>query len=181
MNNTKSKFKSNLIYKLKRSYGTPVSLQQIDQHSVDLSTGEKTTILKLYKINKAIVLRAREFRSFVYDLAFISANKDFTTGGFFDPTDLGIILDVKDLQGYIPSEDDFVIIKNKQYNIKQLEHLDEILILTISKIDGSLDVILIEEHNGLIIEQETSYFIQDRLNRSVVSVLTLTDIVKEVP
>ena len=166
---------------MKRSYGTPVSLQQIDQHSVDLSTGEKTTILKLYKINKAIVLRAREFRSFVYDLAFISANKDFTTGGFFDPTDLAVILDVKDLQNYIPSEDDFVVIKSKQYNIKEIQHLDEILILTVRKVDGSLDVILIEEHNGFIIEQEASYIIQDRLDRSVESVLNLTDVVKEVP
>ena len=60
---------------------------RITGSEVNSTTGEKTVVYNKFNIKRAIVLKAREYRSFVYDLAFISANKDFTTGGFFDPTD----------------------------------------------------------------------------------------------
>jgi len=56
----------------------------------------------------------------VYDLAFISANKDFTTGGYFDTSDRRIIIDARDLGTWVLDVDHYVIFNNRQYEIKSI-------------------------------------------------------------
>jgi len=84
-----------------------------------LETGEKDISYLTAHIARAIVQPARTSRSFVYDLAYISANKDFTSGGFFDATDRRVIIDAADLPAdWELDNDQFVIFDNRRFDIK---------------------------------------------------------------
>jgi hypothetical protein len=181
--NTKLKFVRNVLYKLKRSYGMPVDLHKIESHSVDPPTGEKTTILGVIHVSKAIVLRAREFRSFVYDLAFISANKDFTTGGFFDPTDRRVIFAASDLGGYEPTISDFLIIDNERYDVKEVHELEQDYGYGVlaRKLKGQNIRRIVPSHSGLILSQAVESVTSGLLERVPTSVLNLTHELQEVP
>ena len=168
---------------MKRSYGLPVDLHKIDQHTVDPETGEKTTVLGVIHINKAIILRAREFRSFVYDLAYISANKDFTTGGYFDPEDRRGFIDRRDLNGYVPTLDDYLIFQNERWDIIEILEFESDIAFgfLLRKIRGA-DITRIEQtHTMLNLIQESSSTTVGLLDRSVTSSLNLTQNLKEVP
>lgn len=181
---TKLTFIKKVIYKLKRSYGLPIDYYQIVGHSLDPQTGDKVTILTKTKIRRAVVLRAREFRSFVYDLAFISANKDFTTGGYFDPEDRKIIIDPKDVPvGFEPNVDDYFIYQNVKYEIKEVFHFEEDYAYTMlaRKLRGAPIVRIEEALSVMNLQQEPSSIIQDKLERTVESVLTLTQTLEENP
>ena len=123
---SKLRFINRTLYRLKRSYGTPVDLYKFTS-TTDINTGEITETFTVKKIRRALVEPTREMRSFVYDLAYISANKDFTMGGFFDPSDRIVVVDRK---RDIPSDwgdlnlNQFFMIKNKRYDIKSLQEYE---------------------------------------------------------
>ena len=82
-------------------------------------TGQKDITYSKVHIRKVVVQPARQQTSFVYDLAYISANKDFTGGGFFDTSDRRIIIDAADLPtDWVMDNDQFVIFDNRRYDIK---------------------------------------------------------------
>lgn len=176
-------FMKRAIYKLKRSYGLPVVLQKIEQHSTDPETGVKSTVLGAIHIDRAIVLRAREFRSFVYDLAYISANKDFTTGGFFDPEDRRALVDADDLEGYEPNVGDHVIFQAERYDIKNVFHFENNLVygFLLRKLRGSDIVSMHTAHSGLVLTQTATSETVSKLIREATSVINLTQDLKEVP
>lgn len=121
----KLKFISRTLYRLKRSYGIPVYLYKTI-NTTDYETGAITTTYTNTRINKALIEPTRELRSFVYDLAYISANKDFTMGGFFDPSDRIVVVDYKD----IPSNwgrvdlDQFLMVQNERFDIKSIQEYE---------------------------------------------------------
>jgi hypothetical protein len=169
---------------MKRSYGLPIDYYQLVEHTLDPESGNKTTVLTKTHIKNAIVLRAREFRSFVYDLAFISANKDFTTGGFFDPEDRRVIIDRKDMPfGFNPNVDDYIIFQNNKYEVIELFEFEENAtdMLLVRKIRGTPIVRIEEALSVLDLQQNQNSAIQDKLDRTVKTLLTLTQEVKEVP
>ncbi len=113
------RFVKRTIYRLKRSYGVPLDLYTQTLGDTDTRTGEKTISYTKAHIRKAIVQPARTHREFVYDLAYISANKDFTTGGFFDASDRRVILDRSDLPAdWVMNNDQFVIFDNRRFDVK---------------------------------------------------------------
>ena len=169
---------------MKRSYGLPIDYHQMVEHETDPESGEKTTTLTHIHIRKAVVLRAREFRSFVYDLAFISANKDFTTGGFFDPEDRKIIIDSIDVPvGFDPKVDDYYIYNNEKYEIAEVFSFENNYAFTMlaRKLRGAPIVRIVETFSTLDLQQDIANEIQDQLDRSIISVLNLTQEVKEIP
>lgn len=179
----KLKFIRNVLYKMKRSYGLPITYHQIVEHEMDPETGVKTTTVSMIQVKRAIVLRAREFRSFAYDLAYISANKDFTTGGFFDPEDRRIILDARDMpSGFEPNVDDFCIFQNEKYEIKELFHFEENYgwTLLVRKLRGAVIDRVEQLLSVMDLQQLATYEIQDKLTRHVESELTLTQLLMEV-
>jgi hypothetical protein len=180
---SKLKHTKNTIYRLKQRMGLPIYYHIIDEHSVDPITGEKTTVLSVINIKKAVVLRAREFRSFVYDLAFISANKDFTTGGFFDPEDRRVLLQASDLNGHNPQIWDYFIFQNDRYDVKEVLEFENNYAfgLLARKVRGQNITRMVLEHSGLLLDQSASAVVVDQLTRSVVSTLTLTQNVLENP
>ena len=180
---TKLKFIKNVIYKLERSYGRAVDFHIVDQHQTDPVTGNKTSVLQVIKINRAVILRARESRSFVYDLAYISANKDFTTGGFFDPEDRRIIIRSEYLNGHVPEIDDYIVVDNKEYNIIEIfKHCNTYAYEFLTKrVKGSLLVRIVGEFNVLTLQQSAEAELVGRLERSLTSELDFSQDLKEVP
>jgi len=161
----------------------PVAYHIVDQNNVDAQTGAKTSVLRVINIKKAPVLRARDFRSFVYDLAFISANKDFTHGGFFDPEDRRIILDAKDLDGHKPEVWDYFIFQNEQYVINEVHSYENNYAYGClgRKLRGQEITRIVTEHSGIIITQEVTYTKTDILTRFPSNLLNLTQSLVENP
>ena len=121
----KLRFINRNLYKLRHSYGVPVTLYKVAS-TTNLDTGEITETFTIKRIRKALVEPTREVRSFVYDLAYIAANKDFTSGGFFDPADRLVIVDrKKDLRNWGDVDlDQFFMIKNRRFDIKSLQEYE---------------------------------------------------------
>ena len=169
---------------MKRSYGLPIDYYQMVGHITDLEDGDKITTLTKTRIQKAVVLRAREHRSFVYDLAFISANKDFTHGGFFDPEDRKIIIDTGDMPTrFKPQVDDYFIFQNEKYEVKEVFDFENNYAYTLlaRKLRGAPIVRIEDASSVLNLTQAVSSETQDRLIQHVTSVLNLTQDLKEVP
>ena len=115
-------FQRQALYILKRHYGVEVDLYKISSDTYDLETGESTKSWNKYTIRKAIVLRGKDVRDFIYDLSFIASNRNFTYGGFFDVDTRYVIIDKKDI-----SQDESVEITQNdhlQFNGKRWEILE---------------------------------------------------------
>ena len=182
MAQTKLNFLKRSVYKLKRSYGLPVQYYVVPSHNVVPETGTKTTETTLIKVRRAVILRSRQFRSFVYDLAYISANKDFTEGGFFDPEDRRILLSQSDMKGHVPTPDDYMIIKNERYDVKEvLTFEDEAAFICLArKLRGGKIVRTETTLSVLNLTQTASVVKGSSLEQSVTSKLNLTQEVLEV-
>lgn len=182
MANTKLKFLKRSVYKLKRNYGVPVQYYQVPSHDVDPVTGVKTTGTTLIQVRRAVVLRSRQFRSFVYDLAFISANKDFTEGGFFDPEDRRVLFDKKDLKGIVPTPDDYMIINDSRYDVAEVLSFEEdaAFICLARKLRGG-DIVRDETALSVLnLTQTVSVVKGNSLEQNVTSKLNLTQELLEV-
>jgi len=141
---------------MKRSYGLPIDLCQQTLGQTNLETGEKDITYMKAHIARAIVQPARTSRSFVYDLAYISANKDFTTGGFFDASDRRVIIDAADLPtDWELDNDQFVIFNNRRYDIKSFYEFESNMgfILVLRETKGQKIVRLLDTVSILSLEQ----------------------------
>jgi len=175
------KFNKQVIYRMKMRYGQPVCVLQLESHSTDVESGAKSVVLAIHQVQKACVLTISESRMFVYDLAFISANKDFTAGGFFDPEDRNVFIDADDLS-YVPEVGDFVHVGAKTYMIRKVDDtLGYIYRLDCKRMQGAANVFAVNAHSALLVANVTSNVLTDRLTRSVSSVLSLTDSLVENP
>ncbi len=109
----------NIIYRLKRQYGLPITLRQPVTNSYDLETGEVTKTYNDLTIKRAILPPTKFTRDFEYDLSFIAANKNFTYGGFFGSNVRLCIIDADDLtSGYEPDLSYLVVFETELYTIK---------------------------------------------------------------
>ena len=123
---------SAILYRLKREFGLPAKLRVVNDTN-NIETGVITPANTDYSIRRAILAPRRSVRDFVYDLAFIAANKNFTYGGFFDADRRTVIIDSKDLpSGVRPTQDMIIIFDTEQYDILgvQRAELDRGYILT---------------------------------------------------
>ncbi len=108
-----------VIYRLKRDYGFPIRLYKITNVTLDLEAGTKTRRVKYKSIARAVFVTARLYRSFVYDLSFIAVNKNFVSGGFFDPEDRVILIDWQDTRDFEIKVDDYIVYDDKHYLITE--------------------------------------------------------------
>lgn len=171
------------ITSFKHRYGLPIDYHIIDQHDVDPTTGDKTTVLAVHHVKKAVVMRTREFRSFVYDVAYMAANRDFTEGGYFDPEDRSIIVDAKDLGGHEPTVDDYIIFQNKRYDVSEVAEfeVDHMFAFNTRYIRGQEVTRMLSRHSGLVLTDVVTAAIVGLLDQNVVDNLSLTDEACEVP
>ena len=156
--------------------GLPIAYHVIDSNVTDPETGLKTTVLRVINIKEAIVLDARTFRSFVYDIAYLSANKDFTMGGFFDPEDRRVILDPRDLKAHVPKIEDYFVFNNARYDIKEVNTFENNFGYELlgRKVRGQEVTRIVTRLSGLILTDEASAVVVDRLTREASNTLVFT-------
>lgn len=87
-----------IVYRLKRQYGLPIIVRKPISNDNDVQTGKITRVYEAYSIRRAIVLPADLMRTFIYDLTYVAANKNFAYGGLFDKTMKVFIIDKKDIR-----------------------------------------------------------------------------------
>jgi hypothetical protein len=87
-----------IVYRLKRQYGLPIIVRKPTKNDNDVQTGKITREYATFKVRKAIVLPADLMRTFIYDLTYVAANKNFAYGGLFDKTMKVFIIDKKDIR-----------------------------------------------------------------------------------
>lgn len=151
------RFIRRVLYRMKRNYGLPISLYTSTPGALNLETGATSMEYTKVDIKRAIVQPARYHRDFVYDLAYISANKDFTTGGFFDTSDRRVIIDASDLPASWEIDlNQFVIFDGRRFDIKSFYEFEEGMgyILVIRELKGQ-DVVSINSVNSVLTLQQT--------------------------
>jgi len=115
-----------IIYKLRRDWGLEVTLYRPISSTQNLQTGELSRGFQVVTIKNAPVLPANLDRTFIYDLAYIAASKNFTEGAFFDRKTRSVILDVRQLpKGFEPTLDDFLVFKTQKYEIILIQFIEE--------------------------------------------------------
>jgi hypothetical protein len=180
---SKLKYVKNAIYRLKQRMGLPIAYHVIDQHSVDTETGIKNTVLRVINIKKAIVLQTHQLRSLVYDIAYLSANKDFTEGGYFDSEDRRVIIQTSDLNGLKPNISDYIIFENVRYDIKEIKEYENNYSyeFRVRKIRGQEITRIVSRLSGLILTQSVSAIIVDKLSRVASNEIDFTQSLVENP
>jgi len=122
-----------ILYQLKRDWGLTVTLYKPLTATHDVTTGEIARSFDVQTVDRAPVLPASKTRSFVYDLAYIAADKNFTEGAFFDKKQRVVIIEQRDLPKlYMPELDDFLIFNTQQYEIKKIEVAEELAAFNIT-------------------------------------------------
>lgn len=101
------------LYRLKRSLSYPVVVQKIIDTTRDSECGTRIRTFQHYAL-KAVVGNTDVLKKFVYDLSYIAANKNFTTGALFDQYDVLIIIDGNDLPKGVEINHDTRIIRDGQ-------------------------------------------------------------------
>ena len=114
-----------ILYKLKRGYGMNVLFRIPTTNEYDITTGAVTREYTEVNVRRAVVLPNRLTRDFVYDLAYIASNKNFTEGGYFDKSQPNIIVQNNDLKGNIPNLEWECTFQNKEYVVKEINATED--------------------------------------------------------
>lgn len=111
-----------ILYRLKRQFGVKVDVYCPLSQDHNVSTGVVTKTYDIYRIRRVPVFVGKMMREFIYDLAFIAANKNFTLGMFFE-TDMRLFLiDRKDLpKGVTINNRCHLIYRHRRYEISLIE------------------------------------------------------------
>lgn len=109
-----------VLYNLRKLYGVTIQIERINSQSFDPTTGKIALDNYVRTVKKVILLPESVKRDFVYDLAFIAANKNFTYGGLFDVGEQTLIIEHKSLpQDYELSENDHIHLNGERFEIKR--------------------------------------------------------------
>ena len=107
------------IYNLKRTLSKTVVVQKILETTRDTKTGSRTRAMLNHRVRRAVVGDTSILKKFIYDLAYIATNKNFTTGALFDQYDTLFIIDGKDLpKGLSIDHDSRLVLESQLYEIK---------------------------------------------------------------
>ena len=140
---TKYRFVKSVIRSLKRQHGQSITLYKTTTAStVDWTAGTASGRATSSKtISKALILPGRTSRSFNYDLSFIAANKNFTYGGLYDPTERDIIIDRDDVGSFGITMNTRITYNSTDYKIKEIHDYEEqnSYYLTVVKVEGQVN------------------------------------------
>ncbi len=129
-----------IIYDLKRKEGLRIQVIKASDTEVEVCTGDIDRTYQTRMVKKGILMPQDRIRNFVYDLAFIAANKNFTSGGFFDKDTRFFMIDRRDLRNFTINLSTYirVIHSNIVYVVKRIGNYEEnaAYILQVQHIDG---------------------------------------------
>jgi len=113
----------NILYQLKKDWGIAMDLRN-QTSVVDRKTGMTQKSYVGISVRRGILLPVKLTPSFVYDLSFIAANKNFTYGGLFGAGSRVVIVDGSDVPStFTVKEDTQLIIAKAVYSVKNVETL----------------------------------------------------------
>ena len=113
----------NILYQLKKDWGIAMDLRN-QTSVVDRKTGMTQKSYVSTPVRRGILLPVKLTPSFVYDLSFIAANKNFTYGGLFGAGSRVVIVDGSDVPStFTVKEDTQLIIAKAVYSVKNVETL----------------------------------------------------------
>lgn len=116
---------NNAVYMLKHRYPTPVVLLTVDTSEVDARTGTQSIVKSWHYVRKAVVLTIEMKQKFIYDLAYVAANKNFTMGLWFDEHARQVIIDQKDIGTLKIKPQMYCLIDNELYRINAVDRFPE--------------------------------------------------------
>lgn len=114
----------NILYQLKKDFPWRIQLRNIVESSSDKKLGVVTKSFMTITVNKAILLPTKLMPSFIYDLSFIAANKNFTYGGLFGAGTRVVIVDGRDIPSTFTMEENTQVLADKiVYVVKSIDSL----------------------------------------------------------
>lgn len=112
------KFLRTALYNLRQRYGVNVDFYRLTESNTDFTSGLKTTTRTKYSVKKLIRLPIKTIRHSLGDF------NDFAHFITTDHNQRQFILDMRMSNGYIPDENDYLVIGNDRYEIKSIQILD---------------------------------------------------------
>lgn len=115
-----------VIYHLKMRWGFTLTYLEPTSQTQNPRTGEISRTYTQHTIKRAVVLPTNLHRSFVYDLAYIAAGKNFTEGAYFDKNLKRIIIDTKEFpSGFKPDTNHHMEFDGGRYEIRAIQIFED--------------------------------------------------------
>ena len=128
-----------IMYALKRGYGERIVFHRLLNDVTDVTTGKTVRRFEALELHKVPILPNTLDRSFVYDLDYIQAGRNFTKGAFFDRDSRKVVIDARSLpKHFVPNLNDFVVIRGKRHMVTVIEELEKIsaYLLTVTTVEN---------------------------------------------
>jgi hypothetical protein len=115
-----------IMYQLKRGYGTAGALYRITPGTTNLETGQKSITRVKYSIDRMVVLPFKFTSQGFYGSALLKAGREFSYGGFQEQDLKYVIVDGLDLpEGFEVLPEDYLIFEHKKFEIVNIEKLED--------------------------------------------------------
>lgn len=112
------KFMRDTLYDLKKRHSAKIKIVEILRIEQSNRTGRRLVSKKTFDIKRAIRLPNDLKRSFVQDIAYLAANKNFTYGALNDYKTETFVIDARDLPcSYVPNLSHYLIYENQRYDL----------------------------------------------------------------
>lgn len=122
------RFIRNILYRLKRDYGSQADIYHQISETIDYNTGKKIVTKDKIIVKRVILLPNNVSIDATYGTTYTNSNRKFTYGGFYSVGERGIIIDRKDLPKNYDLHNDFinkyVIIQSRRYEIVSIQEVD---------------------------------------------------------
>lgn len=114
------------IYNLKFRYGAPVTIYKVVDSNTDYKTGIKSISTTSRFVKRGIILPNITSREIFQGVSYLSASKSFASlgGQGWDESKRGFIFDGRDLQDYTWDLEDWIVYRDKRYDIESIEELE---------------------------------------------------------
>ena len=129
-----------VLYGLKRKLGRKVKAITDNGVTHDHTTGTITTDYDAATLNNVIILTQSDIKSFVRDLAYISSNRNFTSGGLFEKGTRTLIIDGQ--EDFIPTQKTHFEFDDEKWKVSEIDTLLDSrgYLIKVIKIDGNAPV-----------------------------------------
>ncbi len=110
------------IYGLKREFGVPVDLYEVQPGVTNLATGVKNDVVTRHSLDRVALLPTVTEYKFHFEPAL---SKDFRYGGTYDSSTKRFLIDQKDLPwGLKINRNFYLVFEAHRYNVEKIDTLD---------------------------------------------------------
>lgn len=129
------------VKRLGKGYSSTISFINAVDHGIDMKTGINSRTYNRLDNIKAIVHPKVIDRSFIYDLSYLAANRNFTEGGTFERGLISIVVEKAKLGTFILDKSTIVRVGGNSWIIKKINtdmFADAFVVITIQKTANSI-------------------------------------------